>query len=500
MEQRAHYRQISHLIRWGQSWEERNMARNLEQTLKDLKQLEAATADLDTRFQELYSQYFERLSQGVGRQLILAAYHLCTEIYPEAFLALSVGQREQLQRQLRQIAAQGRSHVAALTQMDTVSATLRLLLQSTVPEFSLSRLAPGSESSPLSPTTEFPTQEWTDQGGDPQGEQAGNQAGEWGPEMEESFPEDSQEDSLAALEAAVEDGALAEAEASLPGTQPPGPSASESPAEADGPGEDAAPSSPPQLPPWQEILGANALPPEAIAALSDALSPSNSAPPSPLSLGRRHMVLERQVRAILHSLSILANRALRQAKILPDLPEEVLAAAAAADREEGNTTKQPNLISVYVSMGSDAPEESLGASGGDREPGSPPMPLPMGGSEPTPKSNREGRRPVDNRANPGPDLGADGGPDPGSEADSGGGEPGDDSDYRPDVTPLVAISLRLGDIEFADPQLTLRRGKLREALARLRSLSRRYRKLQREKAQAEAAAAWRAIWFEEEGS
>jgi hypothetical protein len=61
----------------------------------------------------------------------------------------------------------------------------------------------------------------------------------------------------------------------------------------------------------------------------------------------------------------------------------------------------------------------------------------------------------------------------------------------------MALNLRLGDIEFTDTQTALRRSKIQETLARLKQLSRRYQKLQQEKARAEAEAMWRSTWFEE---
>ena len=72
----------------------------------------------------------------------------------------------------------------------------------------------------------------------------------------------------------------------------------------------------------------------------------------------------------------------------------------------------------------------------------------------------------------------------------------EEADPNHDMTHLVAINLRLADIEFADHQTALWRGRLQETLHKLKRLGSRYQTLQREKARAEAEHAWRAVWFE----
>ncbi|MBW4427679.1 MAG: hypothetical protein KME50_25360 [Nostoc desertorum CM1-VF14] len=64
------------------------------------------------------------------------------------------------------------------------------------------------------------------------------------------------------------------------------------------------------------------------------------------------------------------------------------------------------------------------------------------------------------------------------------------------LTQIMAINLRLGEIEFADVALSSERRQIRSILVRLNKLGREYQKKQREKAIAEAEAAWRASWFE----
>lgn len=65
------------------------------------------------------------------------------------------------------------------------------------------------------------------------------------------------------------------------------------------------------------------------------------------------------------------------------------------------------------------------------------------------------------------------------------------------VTQLIAIQLRLSEIEFADTNVRTTRNQVRQLESKLVSLGREYQKKQRERTIAEAEAAWRVSWFEE---
>ncbi len=62
---------------------------------------------------------------------------------------------------------------------------------------------------------------------------------------------------------------------------------------------------------------------------------------------------------------------------------------------------------------------------------------------------------------------------------------------------IMAVHLRLTDIEFADSRVSASRGQIRNLSGRLNSLKRDYHQKQRERAIAQAEAAWRASWFDE---
>ena len=64
------------------------------------------------------------------------------------------------------------------------------------------------------------------------------------------------------------------------------------------------------------------------------------------------------------------------------------------------------------------------------------------------------------------------------------------------LTRIIAIHLRLSEIEFADPTLTAARNQIRKLAAKANTLRREYHKYQRERAVAQAEAAWRSSWFD----
>ena len=79
------------------------MARSIQQIQQDLQTLEEKVAEFTQELKSLYSKYLDQLGQSTGQQLILASYQLCTQIYPESFLRLSLNQRQQLQQSLRSL-------------------------------------------------------------------------------------------------------------------------------------------------------------------------------------------------------------------------------------------------------------------------------------------------------------------------------------------------------------------------------------------------------------
>lgn len=65
------------------------------------------------------------------------------------------------------------------------------------------------------------------------------------------------------------------------------------------------------------------------------------------------------------------------------------------------------------------------------------------------------------------------------------------------VTQLIAVQLRLSEIEFADTTVRAARNQIRQLEAHLSSLGQEYQQKQRERLVAEAESAWRASWFDD---
>ncbi len=72
----------------------------------------------------------------------------------------------------------------------------------------------------------------------------------------------------------------------------------------------------------------------------------------------------------------------------------------------------------------------------------------------------------------------------------------DNESQESSVTQIIAVHLRLIEIEFADATVRAKRNQIRNISAKLGKLERDYQKKQRERDVAEAEAAWRASWFE----
>ncbi len=87
------------------------MARAIERIEQDLAALENAIALLATEFHASYSQYLTVLGQAMRQQLMLAAYQVCTQGYPESFLGLSFNERQQLQQSLRKLVGEAQEQL-----------------------------------------------------------------------------------------------------------------------------------------------------------------------------------------------------------------------------------------------------------------------------------------------------------------------------------------------------------------------------------------------------
>jgi hypothetical protein len=143
--------------------------------------------------------------------------------------------------------------------------------------------------------------------------------------------------------------------------------------------------------------------------------------------------IEKGIIQVLDQLSMELNHHLQKLKILPtQLPKQVLDMAIKAEDAEQPTGNNPNLLDVLI--------------------------------EAENKQENEDRS--------------------------------DNPVIHSQITKLIAIHLRLPEIEFSEPGLSLQRKQIRNLLEQIAQLRKQYHKKQKECAIAEAESAWRASWYE----
>jgi len=418
------------------------MVRPVESIRKDLNALEGATATLATEFSQIYATYLTVLGQAMGRQMVMATYHLCTQVYPDKFLALAVSDRGRLQQSMQDLGRQAQSWLQQLMEPKPPSAVVDPTQQLNPDdlnrlEAALAGLVQSSEN-------------------------AGAEATADGDEAETAPPADSENnaegpDALGSEFIAIEfigPDALAitpetspeAAELSLPPLQEPSLSGDEVD-EADA--ADAAKDSDSALDPKQLVQSVimAAMASQVEEAFSDR--PFTGDPLTPTLVAKHHLILEQMIRDVLERASRKANQLLRKAEVIPDLPEAVLEVASDTDMAMPKGRAVPNVLNVLVAMAGDTDAAEFDAQAQDSD---------------------------------------------GAEVDSADDE---DDAIEGTMTHLAAIHLRLADIEFGDVQSALWRSKLRTAVGRLRKLGKQYQRAERELAIAQAEQAWRAVWYDD---
>ena len=88
------------------------MVRAVTQIEQELAALDQTVTAIAQAFHDAYQQYLAALGQAVRQQLVLAAYFICTNSYPEQFTALTLSQRQTLQQALKQLARQAQNDLA----------------------------------------------------------------------------------------------------------------------------------------------------------------------------------------------------------------------------------------------------------------------------------------------------------------------------------------------------------------------------------------------------
>ena len=69
---------------------------------KDIQNIQQAIADVIGRIDVIHIEYSQAIAQAVQQQILLTVFKFCTQKCPDAFLALSLSARQNLQEALRQ--------------------------------------------------------------------------------------------------------------------------------------------------------------------------------------------------------------------------------------------------------------------------------------------------------------------------------------------------------------------------------------------------------------
>jgi hypothetical protein len=110
------------------------MVRAIAQIEQEIAALDQTVVAIAQAFYDAYQQYLAALGQAVRQQLVLAAYHICTNSYPEQFTQQTLSQRQTLQQALRQLARQAQSElIESLCPVSPPDAKPKLLIAQSEP-------------------------------------------------------------------------------------------------------------------------------------------------------------------------------------------------------------------------------------------------------------------------------------------------------------------------------------------------------------------------------
>ncbi|NEQ49288.1 MAG: hypothetical protein F6K11_04020 [Leptolyngbya sp. SIO3F4] len=263
-----------------------NASGHIEQ---QLSKLQTQTADIAAELEALVDSYLEVLTEASKRQLVLAAYHVCTQIYPDKFLNLSLSQRNRLQQQLREL-----GHCIQTKLNAKWDKAKRLSLRP-------------SEEDGLAVIRQL------------------------------------------FLEATAEKEEQADTDTSVSDQQELNTNSNESESQASNTTNTETTSSNPRsqeklLAEIQTLISSERL------NISEASETEQTGPMQPAQLMRRQILVEKAIRDVLKDVSEKANDILQQSDVMPELPKALLAAASDAERLGHTPMKTPNLVRLSIKV------------------------------------------------------------------------------------------------------------------------------------------------------
>ena len=440
-----------------------HMVKASSQIEQELTLLQRQTEEMSNSLEPLYEGYLKALGAAGKRQLVMAAYHLCTQAYLDRFLALSWDQRNQLQQALQALAGQLYSQLKARREQaqkmsrqpqpqEGLEFLQRLLEAKAAGAEIFSQAADSSggvdsrqhrqsdeyealTEEELADMSDLPTADFPEAGFDIRGYSETDSF-----DSEDFEPVSFEEDRLDSLEE----------EESLEF------------------GIDEVPAADQRLTIAEEkdlLAALEGLARRTRQSRAAAAADAAAQPLSPIHLMKQQMLLEKAIREVFLAVSEAANELLQKAEVMPVFPKALMAAAVDSQGmgEPGNAVPNVIKMSVRVMQGEALPEEDedlperLGRSRRARKG--------PGRSPEAPSSNRRPRRFVARET------------------------------VEIEALPeLAAISLRLSEVEFTDPTVSAWRSRLRHKLLELKQLGLRYKQTQKALETSQAEDAWRASW------
>lgn len=421
------------------------MAGNLKRIEQTAKALLDELIDLGDRFNDAYDLYFQALAPAVQKQLIVAAYQICTRGYPEQFLRLSVAERASTQTKLQQLSREIQERFEHYFESDEyevesphASGDAESSDTSDSSELSgISESCAVTEASPLEDgapsftSSEKPESPEHSDDRDPTPSDGRDSTATQSNQTLANISTWRIEDLTSAkLRRLLRDHLGSAAEGNPPSSLPGAETFAQPQNEGSG---DGMPK------PWPQNLRENLGEQEArLMALAlaaklrsdtdgdEADGEDEVATPNNLRSWQR--AIEGDLVRMLHDASVRANQLLYQCSILPqEFPLGVLEALGQGEAIAELPTGMPNLLKLTIKLGHGGEEEEA--------------------------------------------IG--------------------------ETLQLLAINLRLPEVEFADTAVSQARHTIRQLVAELSGLRKRYDRNQREYTIAKAEAAWRSTWCEE---
>ncbi|MEO0350370.1 MAG: hypothetical protein AAF282_10035 [Cyanobacteria bacterium P01_A01_bin.15] len=407
-----------------------NASGHIEQ---QLSKLQKQTADIATDLESLVDSYLQVLSQASKRQLVLTAYHVCTQIYPDKFLDLSLSQRHTLQQQLRDLGNRIQSQLndkwdtaknlsLRPAEEDGLAVIRQLFLEAASAREQTYSEDP--EPPPAPPTDENTPDDDLERPSVTQDSQYGSSSEEMPPPTAVEHP---QEKLLAEIRTLI----------SSPDTEEP------------------------------------------------INQPEASGPMQPAQLMRRQILIEKAIRDVLKAVSEKANDILQKANVMPEIPQALLTAAAESERLGHTPMKTPNLVRLSIKVLHEPDKDELERSSDEAD---------QKDSADKAESEQWSDEADDMAA---AIITEENASVTASDESVKRGEMSASMprllqlDSLPD---FVIIHLRLSEIEFAETNVAVWRSRIRKKMAHLKQVGHSFKDAERQLAIAQAEDAWRASW------